>query len=180
MHRNENKDSFNVVASFMRGLLDDLKAPDENGVKDNLEKKLELTDPFVFSWKYALKKYDLLDKAVSGLSYKNGFEPNKKNDDTNAFTALYTNKNRRYDSGELFSFLLALQLQESNKPVTYQTAFFEAPYYDEQNKPQRYFIIKGKMVWFDPQGVEFRMGDDNSQFTPLGDFETALNTLLTM
>lgn len=149
MHENAAKDAFEIVLSLMQYLINRIDTPTEANVITALTEKLRVEGPIEYNWKYVMKRFDLLDKTVNGLGFKNGFEPDKP-DGGLSFTAIYTNSNRRTDSGELFSFALALELCKAGKKVEYTTAPYYEPYYNGDGQPNRFFSIEEKKVWFDP------------------------------
>lgn len=176
------KDRYLITVELLKNMLDDEKLDVDhiagwlqNGLKECMKGLDSLTSSDEL-WKHVFVKHDLQGKKVPGLDFKNGFEPNTWNDGCYSYTAVYTNKERRTDSGELLSFALAYELQQNGKMPHYHTSDNE--YLDNNGFPNRYFSLDGKGDIGCKGGSFYARNDTTSEPELLGEFDEALAKLL--
>ena len=173
-------DRYEITVKLLENMLNDEQL-NADGIEDWLKGRIndciENWSPDTAidkQWKYMFVKYDLRGEQNFGLDFKNGFEPKRWYDaEENPYTAVYTNEQRRTDSGELNSFALAYILNKRfPNSVQYKTSNSEE--YIDNSFPNRYFTFNDNAIGF----MNGQFWERTTTATnPIGNFENALANL---
>ncbi len=162
----KERDQYEVTVALLGKMLDD----DVCGEVEDWLSRYIRNNRSAVDWKEMFIRHSLIGASVSGLSFKNGFQPNAWEQ---CYTAVFTNAQRRTEGGELHSFALAVALKQEGLLPVYTVSQEEA--YMNGGFPYRYVSVGNMDVGFINGAFYART---NGTITPLGDFDSAKAALV--
>lgn len=140
-----------IILSLIEEIGGGTKEPSE--INGTLYKIVECEKQNVSGWKKAFIEDFIIGKEIKGFGFKRGITPdtNFVDEKSQTYTLLYNTTERRSDTAELYSFILACRLSENDRSkVEYHPAGFRDYFYDDNDnkKPRRYLIYGGTNIYY--------------------------------